>query len=290
VEVKPNFLIVGAARSGTTSLCYWLKQHPEVFMPDNKEPSYFVNGYGVSNWDIYVSLFKAGEGKRAIGEASTAYLSAPEAPKWIRKMLGQVRIIILLRNPVERALSLYAWMVMEGYEWLPTLESAVAEEDKRYADEQFRRTCPEWFWDYMYFRSGLYCEQVERYISVFGRDLVRIYLFEDLVSSPGKVYSELCEFLGISDTFRPVFSPQNPSRIPRFIKLQYLARTAMSVQNRNLRKLAALIAPLIMSLNTRLGHKAVMSPLFRRKLLDMYRSDITNLADLIRRDLSEWLS
>jgi len=201
-RIWPNFLIVGSAKAGTTSLYHWLRYHPEVFMPEKKEPSYFVDGYGMSDLDAYLLLFAPGRGKKAIGEASTAYLASPESPQLISKQLGKVKTLILLRNPVERAFSLYCWMVMVGCEWLPTFEEAVKAEEKRCSDQFFRWHNPEYFWDYMYFRSGLYFEQVKRYTDTFGRDLVEIYLFDELKNDPGKLYGKVCNFLGIANNKR----------------------------------------------------------------------------------------
>lgn len=289
-KARPDFLIVGAARAGTTSLYYWLKQHPEVFMPDIKEPSYFVHGYGISDWEKYLSLFEPGRGKKAIGEASAAYLAAPESPRWIREILGDVKIIILLRNPVERAWSLYCWMVMEGYEWISNFEQALAEEEKRFNNRTFRQSNPEYFWDYMYFRSGLYYEQVKRYIDLFGEN-VRVYLFDDLINLPKRVYADICNFLGINESFSPTFTPQNPSRVPRVVALQFAARRLQIVLGklpRGLRRASRLI-PLLMTLNVSMGYKASTQPDLKKRLQDDYREDIAKLSELIQRDLSGWL-
>jgi hypothetical protein len=295
-EVRPNFLIVGTARSGTTSLYHWLKQHPEVFMPDTKEPSHFIHGYGISDWEKYLSLFEPGRGKKAIGEASVAYLWAPESPQWIRFMLGNIKIIILLREPVGRALSLYSWMVMEGYEWLRTFERALAEEEKRFRDESFRWNNPEYFWSYMYFRNGLYCEQVKRYIDAFGSESVKIYLFDDLISSPAEVYGDVCTFLEVSTGFCPDFAPQNSSRIPRSITLQYLLRKLRLSSprlprgsRRVFRFIAHRFVPLTMSLNRKVGRKPKIPPELKKRLQEMYHRDIARLGEVIRRDLSDWL-
>jgi hypothetical protein len=296
IEVNPNFLIVGTARSGTTSFYSWLKQHPEVFMPETKEPSYFVHDYGISDWENYLSLFEPGRGKKAIGEASVAYLWAPESPDWIHKMLGKVKIVILLREPVGRALSLYSWMVMQGYEWLGTFERALAEEEKRFANESFRLNNPEYFWSYIYFRNGLYAEQVRRYLDTFGREFVRIYLFDEIISSPAAAYRDVCDFLGVSNGFCPAFAPQNSSRIPRSITVQYLLRTFQTSSprlpkgsRRAFQFAARQLIPLIMSLNRMAGRKPKMSPELKRTLQEMYRTDIMRLGELIHRDLSGWL-
>lgn len=291
--VKPNFLIVGAARAGTTSLYYWLKQHPEVFMPEIKEPSYFVHGYGISDREVYLSLFEPGRGKKAVGEASTAYLKAYESPKWIYSILDGVKIIILLRNPVERAFSLYSWMVMEGYEWANTFEQALALEKQRFEDKDFRWNNPEYFWNYMYFRSGLYYERVRKYLEVFGNHLVKIYLFEDIISYPLEVYRDVCRFLEITDFFQPKFVRQNPSKIPRFIKLQYWLRRIQKSSSRlpkGIRFLIRKSVPPMMKLNKKIGYKGKISLELKKELIEAYYDDIMKLSELIQRNISHWLS
>ena len=131
----PNFLIVGAAKAGTTSLFYYLKQHPEIFMPEEKELKFFeyliiknklhYTGPGdnkslkrvVKTWDEYKNYFKKAKNFKAVGEASVSYLYYTETIKNIKKYLGEnINIIIILRNPIERLISNYKYMVMRGRE------------------------------------------------------------------------------------------------------------------------------------------------------------------------------
>ena len=113
MEIWPNFFIVGAPRCGTTSLWYYLSQSPEVFMSTKKEPKYF-NSYEsvrlyfdppIRDKKKYLELFHEVRNERAIGEASTSYLADPSTPELIHKVLPESRIIISLRDPVERAFS-----------------------------------------------------------------------------------------------------------------------------------------------------------------------------------------
>lgn len=280
---KPNFLIVGAARSGTTSLYEWLSGHPEVFLPAWKEPSYFVNGYGIKDREQYLALFAGGQGKKAIGEASAAYLAAPESPQWIRRELSSPRIIMILRDPVRRAMSLYAWMTMEGYEPCGSFEAALDAEPRRMADPEFVRNCPQYFWDYYYFTSGLYAQQVQRYLEVFGRSQMRIYLFEELAKNPAALFADVCTFLEIDPAFKPALSPTNQGRVPRFKRAQYAFRAAKSLPG------LGGVASAAMELNRRLGPDQRINAPTERQLRDKYRSDIAALAQLINKDLSAWL-
>jgi hypothetical protein len=281
--VRPNFLIVGAARSGTTSLYEWLRQHPQVFMPCWKEPTFFVNGYGLKDWSKYISLFSPGAGKTAIGEASVAYLASPESPRQIAKALGSPRIIIILRDPVRRAMSLYAWMMMEGYESSANFEAALAAEPRRISDPDFVGTCRQHFRDYYYFGSGLYSQQVERYLSVFDKSRVRFYLFEELVKDSAALFADVCRFLDIDPSFTPTLEAKNQGRIPRWKKMQYALRAV-----RSRRRLGGL-AFVAMELNRKLGAAPQMNSATEHLLRERYRKDIMRLADMVGRDLSAWL-
>jgi len=285
---KPNFLIVGAPRSGTTSLYEWLRQHPQVFMPDykeHKEPSYFVNGYGIEDLDSYLSLFEEASGKLAIGEASTHYLYCKESAEWIKSVLGSIKIIIMLRNPVERAFSLYIWMVQEGFEDARTFEDALAREPERIQSSEFQRNCPVFFADYLYYHTGLYFEPVKRYFDIFGRSNVRVYLLDDLGSDPRTLCRDVFEFLGVDTRFAPDLKAHNRGVKPRSIRLQYWLRTKVrdSIIERFLPRTA------LMALNVRLGTRPKMHPATLRTLQQRYRDNVTELAKLLDKDLSSWI-
>ncbi len=278
----PNFLIVGAAKAGTTSLYEYLRQHPDVYMPANKEPHYFVNHYGM-DLDSYLGLFGEGRDKAARGEASTGYLYSPESPEWIKQVLGPVRVIIMLRNPAERAFSLYNWMIMDGYEDATTFEEALRREPQRAADEAFVRNNPEFFPDYLYFASGLYFEQVRRYYDTFGEEGVKVWLFEDVVNHPQRVSTETFEFLGVDPSFAPALGLHNPSHVPWSIPLQFWLRT------RGLRRLPVWLRDRALRWNLKWARRPVKPAALLRDLRERYKPDVARLQDLIGRDLSAWM-
>ena len=111
-NIWPTFFIVGAPKSGTTLLYNYLKQHPKVFLPSRKEPHFFSQSYHnfrlappVSTKDAYLEIFKNTENFKAIGEASTNYLSDPETAYLIKNQLPNSKIIISIRNPIDRSFS-----------------------------------------------------------------------------------------------------------------------------------------------------------------------------------------
>lgn len=295
MSIKPNFSVVGAAKAGTTSLYVWLKQHPDVFLPQIQAPSFFVHGYGFNNWERYLKLFEKGQGKKAIGDTSASSLAAPEAPEWIHEKLGTIKIIMVLRNPTHRAFSLHSWMVMDGYEKYSSFEKALEAEETRYFDQHFYWHNPEYFWDYIYFRSGLYFAQVKRYLDVFGSENVKIFLFDEIVSSPAQVFLGICDFLEISTNFTPNFTHENPSVLPRFATLQNLIRinfdsAARKLCRGRLYKHVRSVERQLIEWNKKMGGKRPkMLPQTEQKLRQMYKEDVKRLSSLIGRDLADWM-
>src|SRR5690606_36811858 len=159
-----NFIIVGAAKDGTTSLYYYLSQHPEVFLPEDKEPHFFAPakwcGHPVPARERYESLFDGAAGFKAVGEASTGYLYYRESPGMIHRLIPRCRIVAILRNPVDRAFSGWRHEVREGLE-TATFEEALAEEQKtvriiRGGDFSFN-----------YIRQGFVADLLAEYIRLF---------------------------------------------------------------------------------------------------------------------------
>lgn len=199
----PNFVIAGTARSGTTSLYHYLKQHPEIGFPSKKEPKFFSSlslvfphkGVGdetvdqlvVRSFEGYLELYRDMAAFKRIGDASSDYLyhhrhAAPE----IRRVLGDVPIIICLRNPVDRAISAYNNMLRDQRETLD-FRSALNAEESRLEEN--------WDWMWAYKAGGLYAEQVETYLTTFSQ--VKVVLFEEMVEGPEAVLRSLLEFLGV---------------------------------------------------------------------------------------------
>jgi len=299
--VLPNFLIVGAAHAGTTSLYFYLRQHPEIFMPTdpkNKEPMYFVSTDApITDFDAYLELFRGAEGKKAIGEASTAYLHCEESPARIQSVLGRIKIIIILRDPAKRAFSNYNWMIRQGWEDAVTFEEGLRREPIRVKDPHFRDHClANYLDDYLYFATGLYFHQVKRYLETFGRDRVRIYLFEEFVKDSQALCRDIFDFLGVERTFSPSIDVHNEGRRPLSVTLQSWVQS-VAMGRKTFHPLRLVPRPYrgtfirrIKNVNARLGKKIHISPLLYQQLSQRYRPDITKLETLLGRDLSAWYS
>ncbi len=288
----PNFLIIGAMKSGTTALYYYLEQHPEIYMSPVKEPNFFSSqeqenaADAVTNIGSYQHLFRGGSGKKAIGEASHSYLYEPGAAAEIRRHLPEAKLLAILRNPIDRAHSHFLHMVRSGTEPLDDFAQALQEEEVGIHRERS-------FQDYV--GRGLYYDQLKRYFGTFPREQVRVYLYEDLSGAPISTVQDAFRFLKVDDSFVPDVSlRRNVSGHPKYKTLD-----ALLIRQSRIKHAAKIYLPARMrwrlskafdDLKTRnLVEPPPLQSEVRRQLIRVYREDILKLQDLIHRDLSGWL-
>jgi len=288
----PNFLIIGAMKSGTTALYYYLEQHPEVYMSPVKEPNYFSsqgpeNAVGaVTHIGTYQDLFRDVSGETAIGEASHSYLYEPGAVAEIRRYIPEARLIAVLRNPVDRAYSHFLHMVRSGTEPLDDFAQALREDEVGVHKE---RT----FQDYI--GRGLYYSQLKRYFGTFPREQVRVYLYEDLSGAPISTVQDAFRFLEVDDSFVPDVSlRRNVSGYPKYKTLDRLLRSQGRVKHALKIYLPARLRWRLSrnfdDLKTRnLVGPPPIQPEVRRQLIEVYREDVLHLQKLLQCDLSGWL-
>ena len=294
----PNFLVIGAAKSGTTSLYHYLAQHPDVYMSPVKEPKFFAlegespsfRGPGdgeadaVTTLEGYRALFEGANGESAVGEATPLYLYLERALGRIKHHVPEAKLIAVLRNPVERAYSSFLHKVRDGRETTTDFAEALALEEERIREG--------WAYGWHYKRRGFYHEQIVRYYEAFGREQIRVYLYEDLKRDPRALLRDAYGFLGVDDAFVPNLSlKHNVSGIPKNKLVHSLLRGRNPVKTvlkpllpEGLRK------KLLVDLQRRNLEKAPpIPPEVRRGLLEEYCEDILKLQGLIGRDLSGWL-
>jgi len=201
---KPNFLIVGAAKCGTTSLFEYIRQHPDIYMPACKEVSYFSgrNEENDMSLEEYLTFFSPAMQQKRIGEASGAYLYPKDTPKKIAHTLGtDIKIIMILRNPIEMAHALWGQNKRDGHENLSFFE-AVEQENRRLHDNAFKQEIRIWLYQYAYIDRALYAPQVTRYIDTFGRENVKVYIFEKFFKDIEKSLTDLYNFLEVDPEFK----------------------------------------------------------------------------------------
>jgi hypothetical protein len=221
---KPNFFILGAAKCGTTTLYAYLKRHPDIFMSRVKEPTFFCEGFQVVKDPVeYFELFDGVKDERVIGEASHAYFSNPSSARVLKALFPEAKFVVILRNPADRAYSLYHHMRRKGDEKTASFEKALALEDERFASEDFRNHCPQYLYNFLYFRSGLFGEQVERYFSLFDRAQFHFMKLEYLRTKPLEALKDVTRFLDISTDFTPGERVRNEGAVTaRYPFVQYL--------------------------------------------------------------------
>ncbi|MBF0226544.1 MAG: sulfotransferase [Desulfobacterales bacterium] len=298
--VMPNFLVIGAAKSGTSSFYNYLKAHPQIYMSPIKEPRFFdLEGekinfkgpkdielmnklrYNVNNIDDYMSLFNGVSSEKAIGEASPTYLYSPKSPAKIRNYIPSVKLIAILRNPIDRAYSNYMMMVRDKRETLSNFKEALSAEEERIKNN--------WGPLWHYKNMGFYSIQLKRYLSVFDRSQIKIFLYEDFSSNPLNIMKETFQFLGVDDNFSPdvskkfnVSSNKNSNILVKFL-----------YDKKFLRQIIKQILPLKLKQNllTSLNQfsKKNISKHLRKDLVLLYKNDIMELEKIIKRDLGKWM-
>ena len=283
----PDFFIVGAPKAGTTSLYYYLEQHPDIFMSPVKEPNYFSfteiekqNLYytekGISNWEDYVALFRNSSGKKARGEASVSYLFYPGVAKNIFNKIPEARIIIMLRNPIDRAFSHYEMDYRLGYVKSSFSEIVFDKNKNHLRQMQFQQ----------YVLLGNYAEQVNRYFEVFGKKNVFVVLFDDFKTDAEGVIKKLYKFLQVNPDFEnDTEEKHNISEQPRNKLLLALYRT--KAIRKLMRKLfpASIIAGVKKILMTK---KKSRNPEVVSFLRNYYMPGIIELENILNRNLKNW--
>ena len=230
---RPNLFIVGAPKCGTTSLCTYLGRHPDVFFARQKEPLFFCSDQSHEEpWRSrgraeYLSLFEAGAERSWRGEGSVWYLSSTVAARRIAACCPDARIIIMLRNPVDMALSLHAQFLFSGNETIRNFDAAYAAQSARRQgrDIPWRAHMPEGL---LYSDVGRYARQVERYLKTFPDGQVKVLIFEEFFGDPAQGYRELLGFLGLDQDAATAqsFKPENRRHRLRSVLLQRLLTKA----------------------------------------------------------------
>ncbi len=276
----PDFFIVGAAKAGTTSLYEHLRSAPGVHMSPVKEPHYFAPNVWTDQPDkkvvdpaAYRALFQWADEKDAVGEASPFYLWDPDSPALIKEMVPQARVIMMLRDPVERAFSHYLMEVGSGSETLSFYEALQA---------NARQSDGTWGVGRHYLEMGQYSKQVRRYLDRFGDSKIKVIFFEDFKEDAKAIVEEILRFLGVEG--RDIIleaKVHNAFAAPRgrwarhFILSGPARRLARTLVPRPLRQLV------LRRLLLKPGGKPEMSLEARDFLRSFYQEDLSVLQDML---------
>jgi len=278
----PNFIIIGSAKAGTTSLYKYLGQHPDIFMSAIKETNFFATDdplikkerpsfpFPVKTIEEYQALFSGVTSETAIGEASPIYFESPLAAQNIHSKIPQVKLILSLRNPVQRAFSGYLMHALYGNNIGPvTIESFDPEQ--------------------RYVQAGLYSEGVDRYLKQFGSAQLKVLLFEELIKNTSSVLSDIFQFLNISSSFE--VNTTEKHNIASYPKYKFINRLLMNDSLRNrfadyIPRSAKQFAKTLLKKNE--TDKPKLTDEIIEFLKKYYLADINRLEDLIDKDLSSW--
>ena len=293
---KPDFLIVGAFKSGSTALYEGLRRHPQIFMPFHKEPLYFgddlTRRYGRYTEAEYLHLFDPAKPGQKSGEASTWYLYSVSAAREIQDFNPDMRIMVVLRNPVDVMYSEHSQLIYNVIEDLPSFEDALAAEPDRRAGRRIPEG-PINIENLFYRHSVRFAEQLERYFDVFGRERVHVMLWDDLRRDGATVIRDALAFLGVDPTLAaapPNANENKRVRSPLIQRLIFAPRLLLPLAP-FLRRfpLVRAVRTRLLDMNSEAKPRAPMDPALRRRLLDEFTPDIERLGALIGRDLSAWL-
>ena len=301
MAVTPNFFIVGAPKCGTTALYEYLRPHPSIFMPRHKEPHYFASDLGtypfIKTLDDYRRLFDgAGPQHLRVGEASVYYLRSTTAIANIRAFNPDAKLIAMFRNPVEMVHSLHSQLLYVAEENESDFETAWRLQERRRQGEALPPGSRGGFL-VQYFEVGQFGTQVQRVLSHFPRDQVKLILFDDFAASPQAVYDDVIAFLGIPHDGRSEFPRINESKRARLDWLRNFYRKPPAPLRSAFRGLKRALgggggisaaARKLVALNTVKEERRPISAAFREELVAAFRPEIALLSRLLERDLSHW--
>lgn len=295
----PDFLVIGASRSGTTSLHNYLGRHPEICMCSRKSPNFFVSADPIparegpvirqmmSQWvadlESYEALFSGAPDGAAIGEVSPVYLQSWAAPERILGACPEAKLVAILRDPAERAWAHYMGRKRDGLE--------TREEFEVVLEVELAEGLP----DDVAFGSYLGCSRyghfLTRYFELFPREQIRIFLFEDLCSAPRDLLADLFSFLGVDPSPSESISM---SRHHQGGQVRGALRRALWTRSVGLR---TTLRPLLPEGVRRLAapvflenlDRPELEPELRARIQGVLGPDIARCQELIARDLMEWL-
>lgn len=268
----PDFILIGAMRAGSTSIASYLGAHDDVFVSARKE-LHFFDWHWNRGVDWYRSQFRGAKSGSMAGEATVSYVVYRETMERLAATCPDVRLLMVLRNPVDRAYSHYWYNRMLGYEPL-SFREALAAEAGRPSGPAERRT-------FEYAGRSRYLEQLRRVEEFFPREAVHVVLFEDLTARPGSTFRSVCRFLGVDDSVVPsnVGEAMNGHAVYRS---KLVARTQRLLPQR--------IRRATRRMNRKETGYPPMADDVRAGLEEMFSDEIRGLSMWLGRDLSVWTS
>ncbi len=305
-EKIPNLFIVGAPKCGTSSLHYWLSQHPEIFMSKPKEPRFFctdqikeadnfhnkkVDYFQYRQWEEYLNLFKTVGDEKIAGESTPRYLYSHEAPKNIYNFNKNSKIIILLREPFEFLRS-YHSQTLKNHENIKNFEKAIQVEEKRKKGEYkipFQAVAPSVLY---YSDKAKFSYYIYKYLKTFPNNQVKIILFNNIKNNPLYTYKSILNFLNVENiNFKPILEKKNPNKL---IKIKFFHHFLQSREYTTIKKPLQKILPkairkeiyfFIKNKNETIQPREPLNKDFEFKLKKQFKIEVNNLSQITKKDL-----
>tara|TARA_A100001037_G_scaffold261543_1_gene250621 strand:- start:554 stop:1423 length:870 start_codon:yes stop_codon:yes gene_type:complete len=279
--MRPNFFIVGGAKCGTTNMSYYLNDHPDVFIPELMEPYYysrfdvpknFKRESMITDEKTYLKLFLNATDHKAIGESSPVYLQCPHSAKEIKKDNPDSKIIISIRNPIEKAHSSYF-----SYKFMNLDKRSFTEKIDLFK-KQFDSNE---FYIFNFIEDGFFSKHIKRYQDIFSPENIKIIYFENYIKDiPGHI-KLLQDFLDLDNNFDFTEKPKNSFRVPR----NKIANSLL--QNKMFRDISTKLVPT--TYRDRIGEKFFVKqstkpplhPNERKLLKKIFLPEYENLKELL---------
>lgn len=314
IHKRPNFFLVGTVKGGTTALHRYLSSHPQVFVSPIKEVNFFskdaihpenfsddykhdvsvdiekylsgdmaypIHIAHITDEKTYIKLFDKAQDECAIGEMSLSYLLYDGVAEKIKSYNNDAKILMILRNPSDRAFSQYIMNLKQGKILKTNFIEEIVKDEKAFPSG--------WGANHQYLYIGKYYNQVKNYLEVFPKEQVKVLLYDDFLTNPQKVLSEMFSFLGVSnDLIIDSKQKYNESGLSRFPRINYFLNQTGILQY------AKQILPyswrgFIKTLFYTQKNLPKLEKNDRKWLIEYYREDILALQKLINKDLSAWL-
>ena len=283
--MSPNFFIVGGSKCGTTNISYHLNSHPKIFFSELNEPYYFcqwdvpeeyTRSSMITNMEKYLNLFKNVKNEKIIGEASSPYLTCPHAAMEIKKVFPDSKILISVRNPIERAHSAYF-----SYQFMKPTKQKFLEMVKAHQNLINQKI----FYIDSILESGFYTKSIIRFQETFGKENVKIIIFEDYIKNTNKNINSILNFLGINDKMDLTEQSKGSYRVPKNFFSKIL------LDSKSFRKLSTILIPTVM--RQKLGDKYFLNQVKKPEMLDnernylreLYNDEVNELEKILGKDL-----
>ncbi|MBZ8181850.1 sulfotransferase domain-containing protein [Oscillatoria salina] len=274
----PQFIVLGGHKCGTSSLHSYLDQHPEIYLPAIKGIDFFSRegnpGQRITTIEEYQALYQDKSQEQIAGEVSSVYLNSPKACRTIKKYVPDAKLIVVLRNPIDRAFSHF---------------NVLKETKKRERDFQ------EIFTEKKVKKNGFYAAPLKMYLGEFGREQFKFFLFDSLTKNQQEFFADFFEFIGVDASFMPDTS----LILRKGGKIKYNKIERVFQQNNSLKKILKFVVKPFTTPKQRLDLSVKMQNAFtkriqmpsdiRKQLTELYREDILQVQDLLEIDLSHWL-